>query len=317
MFEVALNTMLSLFVCMVVGYVGIRINVLTEEMIPTLNKFLLKITFPALMLAILNIELTKEIISVTPVSFLMAIIYILFLWIFAVILVKIFRINVTDRPIIIFSFVFTNVGFIGLALIQTVYDTQGIIYMSMFNIVFNVAVFTLGFYILHDSDMSKISIKKIFLSPVMIAIFIGLFLLFSQLIFPYVFISEELGTTRLPYFLSKSLNLIGGMTAPLAMVIVGASLAQTNVKSVFFDSRLHIFSLFKLVVAPILLFLILKPFIGDETLLTITIVFAGLPTATMSVIFAKELGLDHIFASKIVFITIIYSVFVTPLLFLL
>ncbi len=315
MFAVALNSMLSLFLCMIVGFLGIRFKFLKKEMIPIFNNFLLNITFPAMMISILNIQLTNDILKITPSALALGLLYNIILWIIAIILIKIFRISKDKRSILTFSFIFTNVGFIGFPLIESVFGQQGLVYLSMFNIVFNILAFTFGVYILQENSNEKQSLKKILTTPIMISMWIGLILLFSQIPFPHVFVSEDLGATRLPYFISKALSMIGDITSPLAMIIVGATLAETNIKKVLLDIRLHTFSLFKLILAPLIVYFILRPFVNNDTLLTITVVLSGLPTATLSVILAEEFKLDYVLVSEIVFITTLYSVIITPLLF--
>lgn len=312
MFESSLNAMLALFICMLIGYVATKKKVLTSDMLPVLNKLLLYIAFPIMIISILNIELTNNILIAFPIVFSVAITYNLILWGLAVLLCFIFKIR-NNKGILIFSFIFSNVAFIGFPLIEAIYGTEALVYLTIFNIVFNILVFTFGVYLLQENSKRQISLKKILLTPSMIGIWIGLFLLFSQLVFPGTF-ENELGRTRLPYFISNALNIIGAMTSPLAMIIVGISLVQTDMKKVFTNIQLHLFSIISLIIAPFIIYLILNLLLENMMLINITTILVGLPTATISVSLAEEFNLDYIFVSEVVFISTLYSVVTIPFL---
>ncbi len=323
MFTLALSTMASLFLCIFVGFYAAKKNIIDEQGIDRMNSFLLNITFPFMMIGIFNIELTPDVVHNGVPVFFYGIFYQLVLTVIGFIFTIVFDFGV-ERPetmgfdrnkIVRFGMIFTNTGFVGLPLISAVLGADGLLYASLLNIPFNILCFTFGVYLLQPKGENYITFKSIFLTPAMIGIWIGLGLLLSQLIFPGTFVVDG-ENVRLPAFLTTTINMIGGITSPLAMIIVGASLKDTKFGQVFGNYKLHVYSLVKLLIAPVIVYLIAKLFIDDAQILLIVTVFAGLPTATVTTLFAEKFGHDYVFASEIVFITTLYSIITIPIIFL-
>lgn len=323
MFGLALGTMASLFLCIFIGYVAAKRGIIDEQGIDRLNILLLNVTFPFMMIGIFNIELTSEIIEKGVPIFIYGVLYQLILAIIAFVFTKFVDFGV-ERPetvgfdrnqIVRFLMIFTNTGFVGLPLIGAVLGADGLLYASLLNIPFNILCFTLGVYMLQPEGENHITVKSIFLTPTMIGIGIGLLLLLSQLVIPGTFeVDGEI--VRLPGFITKTINMVGGITSPLAMIIVGASLKNTKFISVFSDWKLHLFSVLKLLVAPVITYLIFSLFIADQEILLIVTIFAALPSATVGTILAERFGHDYVYASQVVFITTLYSIITIPLVFL-
>ncbi|WOO86673.1 AEC family transporter [Mollicutes bacterium LVI A0039] len=315
MFTVALSTMTSLFICIFVGFYAAKRKLIDEVSIDKLNIFLLNITFPFMIISIFNIELTPDVIEKGIPIFIYGLAYQAILIVIAWAFLKVVKFDAKQKDVVQFSMIFTNIGFVGLPLIAAVLGNEGLLFASLLNIPFNISCFTLGVYLLQPKGENHINPKTIFFTPSMISIWIGLTLLLSQAFLPGTFTSGD-QITRLPVFLSKTISMIGGITSPLAMIIVGASLEQTNFKRVFSDVKLHVFSLIKLLVAPLIVYAICGLFISDPQILLIVSIFAGLPTATIGTVLAERFGQDYVYASEIVFLTTLYSLVTIPILFL-
>ncbi len=314
MFTLALSTMSSLFICILIGFYAAKRNILEEDAIDKLNIFLLNVTFPFMMVSIFNIQLTDQILKLTMPIFIYGVLYQLILAIIGIIFLKLCSFEENKSKVILFSMIFTNTGFLGLPLVAALFDSQGLLYASLLNIPFNITCFSFGVYILQPSDENHIKAKDILLKPAMIGIWIGCFLMFSQLIIPGTYIVND-KVVRLPAFLTNTINMVGSITSPLAMIIVGASLKQTKFKRVFCDYKLHLFSLIKLIIAPIIIYILGSLFITNSQILIIVALFSGLPSATLGTILAERFGHDYVYASEIVFISTLYSLFTIPLLF--
>lgn len=308
MFFIALSTMLSLFLCMGVGYIGAKKKIISDDSINHLNNLLINVTMPFMFLDILNIKLTPELMLIAPKSILSGFLYIFILYFITIFIFKFFRVKSSKEGIYIYSLIFTNVGFIGIPLVTNVLDKSSVVFTALLNIPFNMLAFILAFWILNPNKDEKIDYKQIFLSPVIIAMFIGLMLLFSQLIIPFSF-----GDNRLPYFMSYSISLIGGITSPLAMIIVGASLEHVKFKKIFTNLKLHIFSILSLIITPLIIFFILNTLSNDLQIINICTLMTALPSAMISVVLAKNFGLDYVLASEIVFMSTLYSIITIPI----
>jgi predicted permease len=72
-------------------------------------------------------------------------------------------------------------------------------------------------------------------------------------------------------------------------------------------------TLFRLVIIPAVLYLILNPFVSDRLLLGIIVILAGMPVAANAVLLAEEYNVDSTAASKGVFISTLLCIFTIPL----
>lgn len=107
--------------------------------------------------------------------------------------------------------------------------------------------------------------------------------------------------------------MVGDMTTPLAMMIIGATLANIELKSLFTELRLYYFTVVKQVILPIVVFPIIAFFIRDPLIQGITLVNIAMPVGNSAVLFAKQYGGDVELAAKSIFITTLVSVFTIPL----
>lgn len=106
------------------------------------------------------------------------------------------------------ALVYSNLGFIGIPLINSVYGTDGVFLLMGCNIVFNVFLWTHGIY----AVTGKITVRQIVTCPTIIAIVISIFLF----IFPI----------RLPHILSRCVEMISALNTPLGMILLGVLFAN-------------------------------------------------------------------------------------------
>ena len=70
----------------------------------------------------------------------------------------------------------------------------------------------------------------------------------------------------------------------------------------------------KLIIAPIVCFFVLKPFVHDEVLLGVIVILSACPTATLATILAIRSGKDEAYASQCVFASTVFSAITIPLM---
>jgi predicted permease len=142
---------------------------------------------------------------------------------------------------------------------------------------------------------------KEFLSPGIFGIIIG-FLLFVLNI-------------KLPGFLGDSIGTIGAATTPITMVIIGIQIGRMKVKDVFSGSAIYIMSFVKLIIMPLIAYVVFYVVLKDSSLLAnVVILDFAMPAAMCTAIFAQQYGADYEFASKGVLITTMISIGTIPLI---
>lgn len=196
--------------------------------------------------------------------------------------------------------VFTNCGFIGIPLIRGVFGDGGVFYLMGYLIVFNVLVWTYGYYQMSGT----INLKKIITNPNIIAVTLGLIVFCLP------------GT--LPEFISKPVTMIGDTNTTMAMLVLGIMFARFEFDKSY-TLRVIKVTIFRLVVTSIvnLLFLWLAAKIFGNiaevrTMLFVVYICSMCPAATSIPGLACVFDKDKSFASLIVSVTSLVCILTIP-----
>lgn len=133
----------------------------------------------------------------------------------------------------------------------------------------------------------------------LIASMLGLILFFAQI--------------RLPALLADSINYIAGMNTPLAMLIAGISVAQTDLKQMLRNKRLYLISAGKLLIMPLLVLLVLMLIPVDSTVAYTILTAAACPVAATGTAFALRFQKNYQYASELYAFTTLLSLATIPL----
>ena len=106
---------------------------------------------------------------------------------------------------------------------------------------------------------------------------------------------------------------LGNITSPLAMLIIGSTLANMDIREVFNDVRVYVFVAIRFFVLPLALFPLLNLIIKDSFLLQLTMIMLLMPVANTTVLYAKQYGSDENLAAKSIFISTLLSIVTIPL----
>ena len=120
--------------------------------------------------------------------------------------------------------------------------------------------------------------------------------------------------TPVPSFLQAFITNLGNLTAPLSMMIIGASLAQMPLKELFLDKKLLLFSLVKLLLLPAVWMIMVNRVAEQEILRGVCLVMMATPAGSMTAMLAQQYGGDYETASRGVALTTVFSVITMPLL---
>jgi hypothetical protein len=118
----------------------------------------------------------------------------------------------------------------------------------------------------------------------------------------------------LPAPVDTGLTIIGSVTTPLAMLVVGALLATLPAARLAGDWRIYFISALRLLVFPVLAFVLLTPFVTDKLLLSVTVLLIAMPVAANSVLLSEEYRVDSTLASQGVFISTVLCLATIPLI---
>lgn len=294
-----INQVLILFLMILVGIYARKRNYINKQINDGLSKLLLKITLPLLIISSFNTNFSKSMIVNAEKLF----VYTLIVHIVIIIFSKIVycKVPIDKRGVVKFVTLFSNSGFMGYPVLKGLYGNPGVFYCSIFGIVLNVFMFSYGIMVLDvEGGSSFKELKKIIFNPAIVAIIIGIIILITGI--------------KLPYVLSSTISSVGSMTSPLSMIIVGAMLADTKVKSAISGKTVYIISFIKLIVVPVLTFFTLK-LVGAPTLIIdIIVLLEAMPAASNAAVLSFQYGGDELLAIKSIFVSTVLSIVAIPVI---
>ena len=116
-----------------------------------------------------------------------------------------------------------------------------------------------------------------------------------------------------PSFIKTTTTHLSNLTAPLSMMVIGASLATMDIKKLFMDGKLLLFSVLKLLVIPVLGVLLIRQFVDNEIICGVSMVMLATPVGSMTAMLAQQYDGDYEMASRGVALTTILSVATMPI----
>lgn len=193
---------------------------------------------------------------------------------------------------------YSNCGFIGIPLVQSILGNEGVLYLTAYMTVFNFFSWTHGIMIMTGTFSLK-ELKKGLLSPMIFASILGVMFFFGRI--------------HIPYLLLDSMNYVAGMNTPLAMLIAGISVAQTDLLSMLRNRKLYLISASKLLLMPALLLVVLALIPVDPMVGCTMLVAAACPVAATGTAFALRFHKNSLYASELYAFTTVASLVTIPL----
>ncbi len=200
--------------------------------------------------------------------------------------------------------VFSNCGFFGVPLLEKLLPDcpEAVIYSSIFALGMNMIGWSLGLYIL-SLDRKYISLKKIFITPNTIGFLVALPFYFTEF--------------TIPDMLLDAISLVGRMSTPLCMMILGMRLATIPFRRIFGNWRQYFAVFLNQIVYPLLVFLILLFLPLDNALKTTLVILCACPVASLVQNYAEILGQGQESAANMVLLGTASSIVTVPLICLL
>lgn len=284
-----------MFIILLLGALCYKLKVITKEGTKQLSEVALQIVNPLLIFMSYQKEYNSVLLGGLLWSFLLSAVS------FAVMILLSYLLitkKSEDKEIKRFAAVYSNCGFMCIPLINGIYGSEGVLYLTAYVTFFNLLVWTHGYMTMKgERDLS--SFVKALRSPSVIAVAAGLICYLTNL--------------RLPAVPAAALQYISDMNTPLAMLIAGATVAQTNLLKALKKPEIYLVSFFRLLLFPAAAFAVCRffgaPFI---VLMTVTIA-AACPVATTGTMFAIKMDRKPETCSEYFTVTTILSAVTLPL----
>ena len=294
--QILLQQTIIMFALMLLGLLLSRRGMITEQGSHDLSNVLLYAVIPCVILRSYMSEFSTEKLRAMGLSALIAVIA------FAASIAVAYLTCGTRHRIENFAVAFGNAGFIGIPLVTAVFGPEAAFYVVSFSTFANLLQWTYGIVII-SGKKETMNLRMVFVNPVFISMVIGIALFVLQ--------------PALPTVVTGTIGYIADGNTVLAMIILGYYLSKVQLRGLFADVRLYLFSALRLLVVPAVTILVFLPFPfarGEITL--ITLIAAATPIASSTAIFAQKFDQDYRRAVSYVCLSTFLSVATLPLVML-
>jgi len=294
--SIILNQMSVLFILMALGFVLGKCKILTQDGNKILTKVVLFFALPATILSSI-LHSTLDITLGTILYTLgMSVVTYTLAFIISYPFIRLIGGSKTNRGLYSASIMFGNSAFMGIPVVLAVFGVAGTFLAALHNIMFNLLAFSFGIMMI-SRKASKFDPRMLF-NPI---------LLITVLLIPIAIFDISL-----PPIITQSISTLGEMTTPAAMLIIGSTLAFIPLKSISAQWRVIPITILKLLVVPVVIWVILRLFITDQLLLGVLVVLSSMPTAVAVSMISIEYDGDEQTASAIVFLTTVLCAITIP-----
>ena len=291
-----LNLQITIFCLMLAGYILTKTGVLSADARKPLSNLLINFILPCNIITSFIMEFNQKILldclAILIVSFCIQI--------FVIFTSKYFYPGTpnSQMPVLRYGTIVSNAGFMGSPIAQGLYGDQGLLYASIYLIPMRAVMWSFGVTCFTGSK-GKGVIRKILTHPCIVAVFLGMILMITQV--------------QLPKGIEQTIRYAGNANTALSMIIIGNILAEVKASEIL-DLKAWWFCIVRLVIIPLLVLVSCKLAGIDELVKQVSVVLAGMPAAATTAILAAKYDSDAHFAAKIVFLSTLLSMLSVPLL---
>ncbi|HIS25788.1 MAG TPA: AEC family transporter [Candidatus Pullilachnospira intestinigallinarum] len=297
---VVFQQMLVIFLLIGTGYFLFRKRMVSNCASRDLSCLITMVCNPAIILASAVDESTTatrgDILTTVGIAFVSYIVLMLLGWLMP----RLLRVASRERSFYTLMTVYGNTGFIGIPVVSAVLGTAAVIYVTVFNLFFNVLIYTHGIAVLEaeNGEKKKHAFWRQFLNVGTLAAVLAIVIFWFQI--------------PLPGVLEDSLSYAGRCTTFLSMAVLGATLSQMPFREVFCGWRIYLFAVIRMVLLPVAMGLILGRLSDNAMMVGASVLVMAMPVANMPLMLAKQYGLECGVLSRGIVLTTLLSLLTIP-----
>lgn len=297
--------MMTLFALLVVGYVAGKLGYLGGDFDRQLSRLVINITCPALILSsAMNGELPDR-QYILPLLGISVVTYVILTGA-AFLLPRFLTNKPEDEGAIGFAIMFGNVGFMGYPVVASIFGHQAVFYAAVLNVVNTFAVFTIGSMLITGKSQveGRRFQKKVLYSTPMLAAYLTMLIVALEI-------------DNIPEVISQPLTMLGNITVPAALLIIGSSMSQLSLRTLLGNRSVYATTIMRLAVVPITMYYLCRILGFSDMVNNINTVVIAMPVATYGTILCLRHEKDATLMTEVTFITTLFSMVTIPLLVLL
>jgi len=286
---------ITMLVLLLTGYVLTKRKVMSVELRKALTDFIINFILPCNIIKSFimefNLQIMWDCLAILVVSCATQA--------FCMLLGKCLYSRVGDgrRQPLLYGTQVSNAGFLGSPIVEGLYGVQGLLYASVYLIPQRIMMWSFGIACFSGSK-GKGVLKKVLTHPCIIAVFIGLLLMLTQL--------------PLPQWIDKPLGMVGGCNTALSLIVIGGVLAELDPRSLV-NAQSVFYCFVRLVLIPLAVLAAGLALRLEPLVLAVSVVLAGMPAPLTTPILASQYGKDEQFAVSLIFLSTVASMATVPL----
>ena len=294
---IAASAIGKMMVMVLIGFAGYKLHLIGNAERDALTKFLLSIICPILILSSYMQGYDPEKTRGLFLSLGMGIVIHAIGILLGLIFIK--KEGNPDWQVERMAITYGNVGFMGMPLMSAMFGIDAIFYLSAINLVYVFLIWTHG-VLLMTGSMDRANLKKVFLSPNMICMAVGIIIYACRI--------------PVPDFIASPVTSISNCVTPLAMLISGAIIAGSNFGEALKHKRLYLVTVLRLFAVPAITAVCVRLLHVPYMVALITFTAAACPMGSMVTMFAIEHKKNPGYASGIFTVTTVLSLVTIPAL---
>ena len=293
--------MLTLFTLVAVGFVAGKLGYLGGDFDRQLSRLVINITCPAL---ILSSAMTGELPDrryILPLLLISTLTYLLLTGVGFLLPRYLTNDRNTQGPVG-FALIFGNVGFMGYPVVASIFGHEAVFYAAVLNVINTFAVFTVGTILITGANTDRKRFeKKVLYSTPMLAAYLTMGIV-------------ALRIDNIPEAISQPLTMLGNITVPAALLIIGSSMSQLSLRTMLGNRTVYATTLLRLAILPVGIHFLMKLLGFDPFVDNINTLVIAMPVATYGTILCLKYGKDTTMITEVTFVTTLASVVTIPIL---
>ncbi|WP_179122200.1 AEC family transporter [Caloramator quimbayensis] len=305
-----LNLQIAMFLLVLVGVIAKKRKIISSQVQKSLSDLLIYFILPSNIIESFHGNLTPDLIKNSVAAFIIS----FTIQILSIFLGKLLFSHFSDdmKPVMKYGLICSNSSFIGLPVINNIYNSIGVLYASIFQIPIRIMIWTSGLALFTNKSedknvrkknfFTKETVKSLIFHPCIIAVFFGIFIMAFHI--------------PIPISINRSIIFLSQCTIPISMIVIGCILSECKITQIF-DKATFYFTFIRLIVFPLLIFSFLKLMKVNSLITGVSVLLTGMPAGATTAILADKYGCNASFASGIIFISTVCSIITIPILCLL
>ncbi|MBQ8279028.1 MAG: AEC family transporter [Roseburia sp.] len=336
--------MLVLLTMMAVGFFCYKKGWVSDETSGHLSKLVVNVFNPILVVNGVLGQNSVEAGSGVAWNIMFIVVYFALLMLISLVLPLVLRPEEKHKSIYRLMTIFSNVGFMGIPVIKSIFGDGTMIYVAFYILGYNIMLYTVGMFLAQKTGDENRAHSVFYLEAMAangagkrtvaeeqqairdtlsLEKKSGVAAFLKRLINPGV-VAALLAVAifafgiKMPDPVVTFCDYMGNTTIPLSMIMIGISMAQANLKEVFADVRIYAFILLRMIALPIAVTFALKGIVAayaiDPIVFGVFIIELGMPVGSIIVMMSREKGGDAAYCTRGVVLSTLASIITIPLI---